>query len=277
MRNFTFLFIFACSFLQAQSVIFEEDFESTTSYSPPVGWQKIDLNNDNTSWFVLTENYFSPAMTHLNGRYETSFSWAANTGGITPDNLLVTSKITIPENAKDVTLNFNAGTGYDSARVKEHYAVYASTSSDAESIIATTPILEETLQVMGNHARSVDLSDYAGKDIYVAFRHYNCNDQWILAIDDIVVQSSNALSVQDVNLENITHYYDITSESLVLASTEVSFSSVSIFNILGQEVLQTQLSKSEEHIRLNTLNKGVYLAKIMTTSGQTKTIKFVKH
>lgn len=31
----------------------------------------------------------------------------------------------------------------------------------------------------------IDLSNYAGQDVYIAFRHFNCTDMYRINIDDI--------------------------------------------------------------------------------------------
>ena len=52
-------------------------------------------------------------------------------------------------------------------------------------------------------------------------------------------------------------------------------SSVSIFNLLGQEVLSKNLSSSEAQIDMSNLSHGTYLVKVMI-GNEVKTIKVLK-
>jgi hypothetical protein len=36
------------------------------------------------------------------------------------------------------------------------------------------------------HLRTLSLSAFTGMDIYLAFRHYDCTDQYMLRLDDIL-------------------------------------------------------------------------------------------
>ncbi|MBR3298671.1 MAG: choice-of-anchor J domain-containing protein [Clostridia bacterium] len=53
---------------------------------------------------------------------------------------------------------------------------------------------------------SADLSAYAGQSVYIAFRHYNCTDQWRFFIDDVEVlagESSDPADPTDPTEPNI--------------------------------------------------------------------------
>jgi hypothetical protein len=59
-------------------------------------------------------------------------------------------------------------------------------------------IWEETLEGDGARndrqtkwsLRTIDLGNYAGREIHIAFRHFNCHDQYMLDIDDITLATS---------------------------------------------------------------------------------------
>ncbi len=67
--------------------------------------------------------------------------------------------------------------------------------------------------------RSVSLAAYAGQSIYIAFRN-NSNNQFVLLIDDIVVESSIPYDAQLVSTDTITEYTQIP---LAQAAGQLSF------------------------------------------------------
>ena len=52
--------------------------------------------------------------------------------------------------------------------------------------------------------------------------------------------------------------------------------SVSIYSLLGQNVMSKTLKNTSESINVSSLTDGIYLAKI-NSDGSSKTIKFIKH
>lgn len=47
----------------------------------------------------------------------------------------------------------------------------------------------------------VDLSNYAGQNIYIALRHFNCTDQFRLSIDDFTVREQAGANQVTINVE----------------------------------------------------------------------------
>jgi len=47
----------------------------------------------------------------------------------------------------------------------------------------------------------VDLSNYAGQNIYIALRHFNCTDQFRLSIDDFTVREQTGANQVTINVE----------------------------------------------------------------------------
>ena len=46
--------------------------------------------------------------------------------------------------------------------------------------------------------RVIDLSRFAGKNVYLAFRHFNVSEKYILKIDGVKVESKEATGVNDI-------------------------------------------------------------------------------
>ena len=89
-------------------------------------------------------------------------------------------------------------------RSAEHYGIAISTASNPTANSFVT-IWEETLsakvrsgdKVRGNRTQGnwylkiINLSAYAGQTIWIAIRHFNCTDQFVIDIDDVTIVTGN--------------------------------------------------------------------------------------
>ena len=167
---------------------FSFDFEDGTLN----GWTTIDADNDNYTWQNSIE-IMAPGSGHnYSIACATSMSWIFGVV-LTPDNYLVTeNKYKIDETSK---LRFWV-CAQDEMAPYEHYGVAVSlgTNTDPEDFIT---IWEETLTAKSGtrtqgqwYEKVVDLSDYAGQEIYIALRHFDCTDEFYINIDDISLETS---------------------------------------------------------------------------------------
>ena len=182
-------------------------FEGANSTSPN-GWITPDqhyygLNgygHNESAGFAISESY-------ITGSNEAVY----------PDNYLVSPQVTIGANS---VLNFWASDANDQYG-EEHFTVEVSTASN-NTAADFTPVFETTL-LSGKATRtgrterdvmldgvwyefSVDLSAYAGQQAYIAFHHFNCYDQWFLAVDDVELTAGEG--------ERHLEYYKVMCESL---------------------------------------------------------------
>ena len=177
---------------------FSVDFES----GMPEGWTTIDADGDGYDWMLASE-FMSTGLGH-NGSDDciVSQSYVHNVGALTPDNYLVSPKVAI-ENGS--TFSFYA-CGQDASWPKQHCGVAVSTTSNSDASAFTT-LNEWTMtaapgmkkgpgkngapnRVQGNwYQYTVDLSAYAGQQVYIAIRHFNCADMFYLDVDDIALTS----------------------------------------------------------------------------------------
>ena len=170
----------------------------------PAGWTTIDANNDGYNWVLGSQiggiylvsgaslagsGHNSSADLICSGSYSNATSQA-----ITPDNYLVTPQVTLTNGS---TFSFWA-CGQDASYVAEHFGVAVSDNgtSNWTMVQEWTMTAKESGNVMsigrdGNtraqgswHQYTVDLSAFAGQK-YIAIRHFNCNDMFILDVDDI--------------------------------------------------------------------------------------------
>ncbi|MBO4655466.1 MAG: choice-of-anchor J domain-containing protein [Bacteroidales bacterium] len=194
MKKFLLLFcaLFAMTFLaKAQLPIFTEHFDSGI----PAGWTQIDADGDGYVW----ETSDNPVSYHnagvdlsgqglngsqgfvLSGSYSNAYSTA-----LTPDNYLITPQINL--DGSNATLTFWV-CAQDPSWYAEHYAVMVSTTGTSAANFTT--VFEETFNpdraATPWQMKTVDLSDYDGQQVYIAFRHYNVSDMFILNLDEVNV------------------------------------------------------------------------------------------
>ena len=161
-------------------------------------WTLIDANNDGNNWMHSSAYTFEDMSNEgHNGSYGFAVSESYINGGygaVTPDNYLVSPQVNF---ANGSTFSFWVTDGND-VYGAEHFGVAVSTSGNTSAADFTT-ISEWTLLSKGEktgerqlidgiwYQYTVDLSAYAGQTGYIAIRHFNCYDQWVICVDDCVL------------------------------------------------------------------------------------------
>ncbi len=162
---------------------FRFDFEDGTLN----GWIALDADKDGYTW-ANSKKYSQTECGYQSWHSAMSHS-CIETTALKPDNYLVTTKkYHITEGSK---LRFNVS-AENKTYSQEHYGIAISTKSNYNSSDFTT-LWEETLPKDESSAtfhgvwyeKTVDLSEYAGQDVYIAFRHFNCTDQFWINIDNV--------------------------------------------------------------------------------------------
>lgn len=177
----TIVFLLFSLALKGQTVL-SEDFEGGTDVGwLPAGWTTIDANNDGRNWRFHTYSG-NGAQIHSGNGCMISDSWYSGMGACTPDNWLITPSVTLPANA----VLYYWVIAQESYYTGENYGVYISTNG------GNTPndfisLFEESFVPSTYEQRNISLAAYAGQTVRVAFRHYNCYDQWWMNIDDVVI------------------------------------------------------------------------------------------
>lgn len=159
--------------MSAQTIFFE-GFESGI----PSTWTTIDNDGDGQNWnqysYVPYEGSYSAA----------SASWTQSAGALSPDNWLITPAITVPSTG--YSLNW-----FDAAQDPDYpadkYSVYIATGNTVSDFTATTAVFSVTLSTDAWTGRMVSLDAYAGQTIYVAFRHHDSYDNFMMKLDNVKV------------------------------------------------------------------------------------------
>jgi hypothetical protein len=214
---------------------FSNDFDyvdSETETEILEGWSKIDWDGDGEQW-SWDASTFDP---DGNGACESS-SWSGE--ALTPDNWLITPVINLGDAEGNVTLGYEIG-AMDVNWEAEHYGVYISTTGI--EVADFTLLFEETVpehdfETPQWNNRTVDLSAYAGEVVYIAFRHFNCSDLYIMMLDDVEVYENTTI---DASLTGVVSPSNESSCTLTNEETII----VNVFNNGGVDITAFDLSYS---------------------------------
>ncbi len=154
----------------------------------PEGWTTIDADGDGYDWYDYDDEdkpLYHSAKTCL-------ASASYNDKALTPDNWLVTKQLDL---GGTLRVWIGASDNYD---CQEHFAIYLSTTGEfvddsgnpKEGLITLLP---ETETTYGYKEYTADLSAYAGQEGYIAIRHFNTSDQFILVLDDFGIYAGTVV------------------------------------------------------------------------------------
>jgi lactocepin len=166
----------------------DEPVEGETAYAwdfetDPVaaGWTFVDSDGDGYNWGYHVNTGSGNHTTHSGDGLIYSESWSSS--ALTPDNWAISPALDL-SGVDSAVLSLWAA-AQDSSYPDEHYALYAGTSADPASM---TMISDELVATGTYENKTADLSDFVGEEeVYVAIRHFNCTDMFILNIDDVEI------------------------------------------------------------------------------------------
>ena len=261
-----------------ESIDFRYGFEKSFD-----GWTTINANNDDHTWYHTTEveNHFVNIIPPHSGQGHLMSESFCNAMllEITPDDYLV-SPFMINVN-EGTTFGFWAGM-QDETVPGEHFGVAVSTTGNTSADDFTT-IAEWTLT--NNNRKgdvwsyfSVDLSEYANQNIWIAIRHFKCYDIFILCIDDVCInnfsrhfhwrhtfttQNGDALAE---NTDDIIGIYPNPVNDRLYIVTEVEVENVVVYDVFGRQQ-STVNGQQTLSIDVSGFDTGIYFVKIKTNNG----------
>lgn len=175
-RLLALLCLCSTTLLQAQITTFPytQGFENGLD-----GWTCTDDDGDSYCWSVQSDISYS----HSGNQSIVGESYNSS-GALSPDNWLISPVINLDNEERQLSWWHKV---YSTSYTAEHYAVYV---MDVNGVVIDT-LYEATLtSADGDWVKNtVELSDYIGQSIRLAFRHYDCYDQWRFYIDDISITS----------------------------------------------------------------------------------------
>lgn len=234
-------------------------------------WTLYDEDGDGNDWEII--QYVNQSQQNVGTPVLTSASYDNATGPLTPDNWAVTPAISLAgqTGSNTITLAWKV-TGVDPAYSDENYTVYVANENTVEALSASSTSFNEIVSANGTtglanyYTKTLDVTSFAGQTIYVGFRHHDVTDQFVMAIENVMVYSGTAPVVsveEDVKIAGFSHFYNIQSNQLQL-SADARFSFISAYSVTGQEVLTQKLANKVENIDLSSLSTGVYMFNIQS-------------
>lgn len=164
----------------------------------PDSWRIIDNDGDGLAWASSANPYGNYPPAPLSGQCMMSvsknYTFNPETFSSTmtmADNWLVMPQTALTEN--DTELKFNVSQLYNFSHETKYEVLISTTGNEPEdfSSIFSETLGQSTVPVW--YKRSVDLSDYSGQTVYIAFRHLCDNEKAItegLQLDEVAIVES---------------------------------------------------------------------------------------
>lgn len=210
------------SLAQAQEpfVVVDENFESDYK---PANWLFVDKDGDKLQW-NLGEMYSEDAKAHSGSKILFSLSQNPETNeSIKPDNWVILPSLGLRAEGE---LTFWIAVR-DIEHGAEHFGVFASTTNNKIESFTQT-LYQETIDVKAQtHLRST-ASQWMQRTVkipkecrYIAFRHYDCEGQFLLMLDDVKVTTKvqpipeSRLKVNGVEIASTQDNADVLGDGTV--------------------------------------------------------------
>ena len=196
------------------------------------GWYTYDADGDGYNWSLA---YSDDSQTDV-CLYSASY---ADYTGLTPDNWLIT-----PAVGMGGTLKFKSWNR--SAYYPDKLAVYVCTNPDWESLDEFEMVADGIQPGTDPEEFEIDLSAYEGMGC-IAFRHYDCEDQWAIYLDDIQVVVPGAQELAEwIVVEGVESPFTIEGlEAETTYEVQVQATGVNGASDWTASTLFTTLSESE--------------------------------
>ncbi len=267
-----------------------EDF-ATSGFNP--AWRTVDVDGDYIYGFQdvsfpapssgkAAYIVFNPALTtpsledqaaiapHGGERFAASFASSGDPSGLAQNNdWLISPKLTLP--ATDAKMSFFVKSYTGNYGLEKYNVLVSETDDNLESfkmIGSTREAPEEAWTEV-----SVDLSEYAGKDVYLAIQCVS-EDAFVFMLDDITV-SKPVGSVAENAVATLSLYPNPATDMIVISSGGSEIESVDIYNAAGAMIYSSQASDGNSfRYNVSSLDAGIYFAKVATSDG-TKVMRFI--
>lgn len=202
-------------------ILFQDDFEGNNLDE----WTLYDADGDGNEWYTFDNAAGGGTIV------ATSASWIG--APITPENWMVSPSITLPASG-EMLLNYTVY-AQDPDWVGEQYKVMISTTDNAMASFTET-IIDEVLAGADMYEKSLDLADFAGETIFIAFVHYNSTDVFRINIDDVSVTGEAGAALPELSAITVS---DVTAATANVNFTASVNGTLYVVLGLGTETLPT--------------------------------------
>lgn len=243
----------------AQETTFSYDFDNN-SFD---GWSGYDADGDGHTW----ELHNSSVSGGFDGSYGL-YSSCYNMGELTPDNYIYTTNSYLITSTSRLYFMHRQS---DFVYYQENFGVIVSEDGlnfvEIWSMRYTEPLPNEKWS-----EETIDLSEFAGKNIYIGFRHYDCDGSVAngIRIDNVELISDGESVEENALALNV---YPNPVESTLLIETNENVTDISILTANGTSVYNGNYK--EEGIEVSDYKTGIYFV-IINTENSNFVKKFIK-
>lgn len=270
------LFICAVSLGQNEST----NFESFELPVLPECWSIEDEDEDGFEWEVsyqVQDESGNTVSGNTGVGYLTSASFDNAEGILTPNNYLILPQLDVQTNED---LSFYIG-AIDPSYFLENYSVLLSTAGNNPEDFTDT-LLTETLAAHVFQFREIDLVDYEGMQVYVAFNHHDSSNQFQIRLDDVLYPTT--VGECEILVNNSEIDYDLVELNIfpnpsqgifTLENSHSEIEEIIVFGAAGNQVWAKNYAGKNRSVSidLSLLSRGVY--SLMIRTGQHKISKRV--
>ncbi len=190
------------------------------------GWMVLDNDRDGDTW-KLGWNLWGDRPEYVLSGHEClgSASASAYDGAYKPDNWTFSPAFEIPADGGKLSYYISA---FHPDRYAEHYSFYivedltGVADGSVDNILTNyQPVIEETIDEPADYGEDhikvggwknhiVDLDPYAGKTIYLVFRHHDCEGQYVLRLDDVFIYTNDKFN--ELGISTVSHSRNVVAE-----------------------------------------------------------------
>ena len=283
------------------TIVYDENVSFTYTFEKSIeGWTSIDANNDDHTWYHTSDydaHDIIPILSHSGSGHimsESSCNALFPYSQLSPNDYIVSP--TMIGVSKNTTIDLWAAV-QDEDYIGEHFGIAVSMTGNTDT--TDFEMVEEWDLKVKDRAGdwikySADLSKYEGMFVWVAIRHFKCENVFVINIDDVTINNFSRLhnwsssfttehtetSIAE-NYSNLNIYPNPVENELLIA-TEMNVEEIAIYDINGR--LCTDASNASTStmdtfnvsVHICNLKDGVYFIKIKTDKGNIVK-KFIKN
>ena len=274
------------------TIVYDENVSFTYTFEKSIeGWTSIDANNDDHTWYHTSDydaHDIIPILSHSGSGHimsESSCNALFPYSQLSPNDYIVSP--TMIGVSKNTTIDLWAAV-QDEDYIGEHFGIAVSMTGNTDT--TDFEMVEEWDLKVKDRAGdwikySADLSKYEGMFVWVAIRHFKCENVFVINIDDVTINNFSRLhnwsssfttehtetSIAE-NYSNLNIYPNPVENELLIA-TELNVEEIAIYDINGR--LCTDASNASTStmdtfnvsVHICNLKAGVYFIKIKTDKG----------
>lgn len=239
------LCLFGLVTINAQETTFFYDFNDNEF----TGWQGYDADGDGYNW-ELHATTISGGMDGTYGVYSSCYM----SGELTPENYLFTTESYLITETSQLHF-FHCQS--DMVYFEENFGVIVS-EDGINFLVIWSKRYKEPYPDGQWGEEFVDLSEFAGKNMYIGFLHYECSGATAngIRIDNVELTSVESVAENEISF----NVYPNPVENQLLIETEKEITNITIFTVNG--VMMYEGRYNEEGIDISGLNAGVYFVKV---------------